>query len=70
MPTVFFCPFSLALYVRVLVLTRGSPNSVSGLPLLALSPLFRDVLIWLAFVAFLCWGFSFSIPSRPSILAF
>ena len=52
---VSFCPFSLALYVPFLVLTIGSPNSVSELPLLALSPLFWDVLIWLAFLAFL-WG--------------
>ena len=62
MPTVSFCPFSFALCVCTLVLTVGSPYSVSGLPLLALSPLFWDILIWLAFVAFLCGGFSFSIP--------
>ena len=40
MPTLSVCPFSFALCVYTLVLTVGSPNSVSSLPLLALSPLF------------------------------
>ena len=52
MPTLSFCPFSFSLCVYTLVLTLGSPNSVSSLPLLAFSPLFWDVVIWLAFVAF------------------
>ena len=70
MPIISFFPFSLVLYVPFLVLTIGSPNSVSKLLLLALSPLFWDILIWLAFVAFLCGGFPFLVPSLPSILAF
>ena len=72
MPIVSFYPFSLALYVPFLVLTIGSPSSVSKLPLLAFSPLFWEVLIWLAFVAFLCGSFPFSflVPCLPLLLAF
>ena len=40
MPIVSFFPFYLVLYVLFLVLTIGSPSSVSNLPLLGLSPLF------------------------------
>ena len=70
MPTLSYCPFSFTFSIHVVVLTTGSPSSVSRLPLLAFSPFFWDVLIWLFFVAFLCGGFTFSVPSRPSVLAF
>ena len=39
-PIVSFHPVALALFVLFLVLTIGSPNSVSNLPLWDLSPLF------------------------------
>ena len=56
--------------MHVVVCTTGSPSSVSGLPLSAFSPFFWDVLIWLSFVAFLCGGFTFSVPSQPFVSAF
>ena len=37
-------------------------SSVSGLPLSAFSPFFQDILISLSFFAFLCGGFTFSVP--------
>ena len=43
-----FFPFSFAFSIHVAVLATGSPNSVSGLPLLAFlafSPFLWDVLI-------------------------
>ena len=62
MAIVSFCPFSFALDVPFSVMTLGSPNSASGLPLLALSLLFWDVLIWLVFVAFCVEGLLFHSP--------
>ena len=48
MPIFSFYPFSLAFSIHVAVLATGSPNSVSGLPLLAFLaflPFLQDVLI-------------------------
>ena len=56
MPILSFCPFAFALSVPIVVLTTGSPSSVSGLPFLAFTasvPFLQDFLIWISFVAFL-----------------
>ena len=66
MPILSFCPFSFALSVPGMVLTTGSPSSVSSLPLSAFTTsvhFLRNFLIWISFVAFLYGDLPFSVPS-------
>ena len=73
MPILSFYPFSFAFAVPVAVLATGSPNSVSGLPFLAVLayiPFLWDFLIWISFVAFYMGVYLFQSPLDPYLWYF
>ena len=73
MPILSFCSFSFAFSTHVAKLATGSPNSVSRLHLsafLAFFALSAGLFNLTIFCCLFIWGFSLSVPSQPSTLAF